>query len=59
MTLEALDRTSRKLLQTNGIKVDMPIVNEEGEETFVYEKVSQMIIDIQILPFIKTQKCLG
>ena len=38
-TLEALDRTSSKLLQMNGIKMNMEAVDEKPEDTFVVDEV--------------------
>jgi len=38
-TLEALDRTSSKLLQMNGYKMGMPAEGEKPEETFVVDPV--------------------
>lgn len=38
-TLEALDRTSSKLLQMNGIKMNNGAVDEKPEDTFVVDEV--------------------
>ena len=38
-TLEALDRTSSKLLQMNGIKMNMEAVDEKPDDTFVVDEV--------------------